>query len=212
MFQSNEECLQSEQCLLFKSNMTWKNDKGGGFCSNFWPNVSDSVRDKASASYGVDISEGGFVDNDVFYISSEQYFMKCKYDIIDPDYISVIMCQTSSLDVKKKAGKGEYVKWKVDMMKEKEKKERPTKKKIEENYDYKNKVVWRNANYKAMEQAIALKFSEQNESLRNALIKTGDLYLAEQSGRTSGVWDVKGGNWLGLILMKHRKYLNEQNI
>jgi hypothetical protein len=96
---------------------------------------------------GISETEGGFVDN-VYYNSTEQFFTKSKYDIIDPDYSPIIMLQTSSLAVKKIAGKCEYVKWKVDMMKKKEKKERPTRKKIEENYDYKNKVVWDKDNKK----------------------------------------------------------------
>ena len=112
-------------------------DKSGNyrFMSNFYPSK--------------------FIENDIEYNCSEQYFMKKKQEMFDPTNIILannILNNTNPKEIKKY---GRQVK----------------------NY---NDDVWNNERYEIMKNGLRLKFS-QNPDLKQSLLATGNKNLYEAS-------------------------------
>ena len=123
--------METDTKILFYS------DKSGNyrFMSNFYPSK--------------------FIENDIEYNCSEQYFMKKKQEMFDPTNIILannILNNTNPKEIKKY---GRQVK----------------------NY---NDDVWNNERYQIMKNGLRLKFS-QNPDLKQSLLATGNKNLYEAS-------------------------------
>lgn len=123
--------METDTKILFYS------DKSGNyrFMSNFYPSK--------------------FIENDIEYNCSEQYFMKKKQEMFDPTNIILannILNNTNPKEIKKY---GRQVK----------------------NY---NDDVWNNERYEIMKNGLRLKFS-QNPDLKQSLLATGNKNLYEAS-------------------------------
>lgn len=141
--------------------------------------------------------------------SVEHYFQAAKFTLFDEAYAAVILSTATPAAAKRAASMKAYAEYASSAKRSASLRiTKAAAMRRMRHYTGSAGCAWRAINRDVMRRAIAYKFSaKQNPSLARALMRTGDVFLAEAQSRGGGVWDVSGGNWLGEALMDVRNEL-----
>lgn len=180
--------------LMFKARF----DTPTAFLSNFYPHVKHikTAPQPANAEYLFQDDKG------MKFSSVEHFYQFHKYLLIDPAYAERIRDCETALDVKRLAGKGNYVSDKYLNHNS----DKRLKKVIASKFDKKLAVFRDEHSLEVMREGLKYKFT-QNPSLKQALLNTGDHPLAEYGQKPSDYWGHTGQSMLGRLLMELRQQL-----